>query len=185
MKHEVVVAIASLVSVLGGWVLLFWFYRDYRIDKFRQDMFALRDDLFDDAASGLMPFDHPAYGLLRSTMNGFIRFAHKLTLFDILVLSTIDRFSGDDASREQPFSNRLDSSTTDLSDELRKRLISYRRRMNTFLLMHLVLSSPIIVLTFVMPLLGWLAVRFCLDQVMIVLRRQIDAIDSTAFAVGQ
>src|SRR5438105_11888454 len=113
MKHEAMTVIASLVSLLGLWTLLFWFYHDYAIDKVRQEMFALRDQFFDEAAAGLIPFDHPAYGLLRSTMNGFIRFAHKLTLPDLLVLGVIDRFSSDRVSAEQAFSSRFGKAVVD------------------------------------------------------------------------
>jgi hypothetical protein len=185
MNHEAMTAIASLVSLLGLWILLFWFYRDYSIDKVRQEMFALRDQLFDEAEAGLIPFDHAAYGLLRSTMNGFIRFAHKLTLPDLLVLGVVDRFSGDEMSAEQSFSIRFEAAIADLPSEVTTRLNTFQWRMNTILVKHLARSSPIIMLTVIVPLLSWVALRFCLRQVMTILRRQIDRLDTTAFAVGQ
>jgi hypothetical protein len=43
------------------------------LDRFRQDVFGLRDELWDFAASGQISFDDPAYRLLRQLMNGFIR----------------------------------------------------------------------------------------------------------------
>jgi hypothetical protein len=184
MKYEAMTAMVSLVSLLGLWIL-FWLYRDYSIDKVRQEMFTLRDQFFDEAAAGLIPFDHAAYGLLRSTMNGFIRFAHKLTLPDLLVLRVIDRFSGDDVSAEQPFSIRFQNAVADLPDDVKTRIITFQWRMNVILVKHLARSSPIIMLTVVLPLLSWVAIRFCLHQVMTILRRQIDQIDTTAFAVGQ
>ncbi len=77
----------SVASLAGLVVLYFWLYRDYRIDLFRQRLFALRDELFDLARSGAISFDDRAYGLLRSTLNGFIRFGHRLTFFPVAWLA--------------------------------------------------------------------------------------------------
>ena len=54
---------------------------ELRLDSFRQNMFIVRDELFDYAADGNIAFDHPAYTLLRRQMNGFIRYGHHLTVF--------------------------------------------------------------------------------------------------------
>src|SRR5437762_3023113 len=78
-------AVASTLSLLAIWLLYCWFYRDYRVDLFRQRLFKLRDSLFDYAESGQVSFDHPAYGMLRSTLNGFIRFGHRFGFLQILI----------------------------------------------------------------------------------------------------
>jgi hypothetical protein len=67
-----------------GLILLF---RNYRADRLREDLFSLRDQLFDFAVrEGLLA--HPGHRQLRNVMNGMIRFAHKLS-FSRLVLSII------------------------------------------------------------------------------------------------
>src|SRR5690606_22651328 len=73
------------LAVLLLWVLFFWLYRDYRLDLFRQKLFALRDELFDVAAAGDVGFDSPAYGMLRSTINGTIQYGHQLGFLDLLL----------------------------------------------------------------------------------------------------
>jgi|SRR5882672_2427141 len=73
-------AVGTTLSLIGLWALFHWLYRDYRVDLFRQRMFALRDELFDMAASGRIAFDNPAYGKLRDMLNGYIRFAHRVSL---------------------------------------------------------------------------------------------------------
>src|SRR5437667_11487736 len=73
-------ALSTTLSLLALWALFHWLYRDYRVDLFRQRMFTLRDQLFDIAASGRIAFDDPAYGKLRSMINGYIRFAHRINL---------------------------------------------------------------------------------------------------------
>src|SRR5437899_1072828 len=76
------------------WVLWYWLVRRYRIDAFRYKLFVLRDALFDAAADGMMPFDHPAYGMLRQYINGFIRFAHRLTTTTLLLLIVTSLWCG-------------------------------------------------------------------------------------------
>src|SRR5438034_929815 len=67
----------------------------FLVDEFRQKMFAVRDELFDYAASGEIAFEHPAYRLLRQSMNGFIQFGHRLTLFRLCLTIWEWRIQGD------------------------------------------------------------------------------------------
>src|SRR5947209_7747433 len=71
----------SLVALLGIIYLFFWRFKQYRIDKFRQNIFGIRDNLFDYAAAGNITFSHPAYLTLRNMMNGYIRFSHRISCF--------------------------------------------------------------------------------------------------------
>src|SRR5262245_46489095 len=80
-----IIVLLSLGSLLLLWVGVFWLYRDYALDRFRQRVFALRDEMFDDARKGVISFDDHAYGMLRTMMNGAIRFAHLLTIAQLLV----------------------------------------------------------------------------------------------------
>ena len=64
------------LSLLAIWFLYFYCWREHRMDTFRQNLFALRDELFDFAKSGEIAFDDPAYGTLRNVANGMIRYAH-------------------------------------------------------------------------------------------------------------
>jgi len=73
-------ALTTSLSLIALWALFHWLYRDYRVDLFRQRMFALRGQLFDMAASGRITFDNPAYGKVRGMLNGYIRFAHRVSL---------------------------------------------------------------------------------------------------------
>lgn len=67
------------LALLLLWVLLFYFWRRYRIDSLRERLFELRGELFDYAAAGEVSFNDPAYTRLRMLMNGMIRFAHRFT----------------------------------------------------------------------------------------------------------
>ena len=89
---EIVITFSSLALL---WILYAWLYKGYIIDLYRQKMFILRDQLFDEALEGLISFDHPAYGTLRNTMNGYIRFAHRINIMDGLLLSLVSIWKKD------------------------------------------------------------------------------------------
>jgi hypothetical protein len=84
LTFQSVTALALLLVLVLVW------RAEQRIDVFRQRMFAIRDELFDFASEGGVDFQHPAYQLLRNSMNGFIRYAHRLTFFQLL--TTIARW---------------------------------------------------------------------------------------------
>src|SRR5260370_14413210 len=71
----------SLLCLAFLMPLLLKLWAGARLDSFRQEMFIIRDELFDYAASGRISFNDPAYRLLRQLMNGFIRYGHQLTFF--------------------------------------------------------------------------------------------------------
>ena len=54
---------------MGGIATFLWFigWRRYRLDLFRQNLFALRDELFDMAATGDLAFNDPAYNVCYAT----------------------------------------------------------------------------------------------------------------------
>jgi hypothetical protein len=176
--------LASLISIAGVWLILFWLYRDYCVDRFRQDMFALRDELFDAAADGGISFNHPAYGLLRNTMNGFIRFAHRFTLLQALMMITIAKESVAQGT-EESFPARWQSTTQDLPDGTVKSLAHFRFRMNVLVVKYVLVSSPIVLLTILLPLIGWITVRLCLTQLVSALKSPLDGLDSAAMAEGR
>lgn len=91
-------------------------------------MFALRGQLFDFAADGGISFDHPAYGLLRSTMNGFIRFAHMMRPFNMLILMVVVRGSN---QRALGLEKRWETATEDLDDPTKQVVIEFRKAMET------------------------------------------------------
>src|ERR1035438_1853433 len=73
-------------SALALLMVVFLVWRAHlRTDEFRQRLFAIRDEIFDYANSGHIGFRDPAYQLLRNSMNGFIRYAHRLTFFQLMV----------------------------------------------------------------------------------------------------
>lgn len=71
-------ALAGLGAVCSG-------LRAYARDSFRQQAFAIRDELFDYVSYGTVEYSHPAYWRLRLMMNGVIRFSHRMTFGEAIV----------------------------------------------------------------------------------------------------
>lgn len=175
------------------WIMYQWLYKDFATDFFRQKMFVLRDELFDEAAAGLISFDHQAYCTLRRTMNGSIRFGHKLSVFEVVILAYRTRKDPLLRDSEFSFSQRLEEVSGDLDAETKQRLAFYKKRIGQLLATHLLLMSPLLILSTVALMIG--LVVPCL--VMLFLRRQIEHflkklmqqnlsnIESAALAVGR
>lgn len=174
-----VTAFSALVSLFGIWAVV-CLYLEYRVDCFRQDIFELRGELFEAAASGLIAFDHPGYGLLRSTLNGFIRFGHRLGLMEVLLSFWLVRGA---AAAAVSFEREWQACTKNLPGDVRQSLTALRKKMNLLVLKHL-LTSPAFALAAAPLALIILAKR---------LRRQVDGwnfapfskLDSTALAYGR
>ena len=175
----------SLLALTGLWCLFFWLYRDFRLDVFRQELFALRDQLFDLALTPSLDFNHPAYGTLRRTINGFIRFGHDLTLSRVLFLLFFEdrrRIKTDDS-----FEDRWGRVVTNLPTPVLHEMEEIVRSMHKVVIKHLVLSSPLLVVCMaglVIPtrfgIVGW----FHMDRWIRRFDRPLERIDSIAVAYG-
>ncbi len=174
---------ASLVSLLFFVVLVFWLYRDYRTDTFRQKLFSLRDELFDEAVSGKIAFDDPAYGMLRSTMNGFIRFAHRINLPQTVFLLVAFKYNRSQLGTQ--FHRRLEENIRRMPKDQQDMIMSYYVRMNFHMIEHLLLSSPIILLTVIIPVVFLFEAKKHIQGIVGRLRGPLDKVDAAALATGE
>jgi len=150
------VALWTILGLFGVAYLYWWRYRALRIDIFRQEIFELRDRLFDDAADGMLPFDHPAYLALRGIMNGYLRFAHWLNIWHIILMPR-------DSSDGQSFTSIWNRSTQNLPEKTVDRLNEYLNKMEWLLMKHLVLIS-LEALPLLVGIVGYLVVKILLRQ---------------------
>lgn len=145
---ELTAAVTSLVS-LAGLLVLLRLFRDYSVDRFRAEMFALRDEMFDFAASGGIAFGRPAYGRLRLTMNGFARRAPRMRLMEIVLFRLLSRRDRRGiAEIDAAWEKALDG----LDDTARRRLNDFRGRMRRIVIAHLLFRSPAAVATLIASL---------------------------------
>ncbi len=124
---------------------ILWFrWRTYRIDALRQKLFALRDELFDYANEGAIPFDDKAYLFLRHKLNGMIRFAHQVS-FARLVMSLLFFFSSRPDFVQKQHRVWLDA-LDHVSPDARKKLLATDEQMSVIIVQHMVTGSPILIL---------------------------------------
>jgi hypothetical protein len=123
-----------------------------RLDQFRQEMFKVREELFDFAASGKISFNDPAYRLLRQLMNGFIRYGHQLTFFRVCVTLIEIKLM-----RKKPsytWTPKWEEALARIKDEeVKSSLISYHERVAGIAATRVVFGSPFLVISLTCALL--------------------------------
>lgn len=142
-EEQLINAAFSLIGLMGAGVLFFWLYRWYRIDTFRQEMFYLRDALFDDAMKGLIPFSHPAYRELRVAMNGYIRFAHTLSVPQLLLLLWLQ--SSTPQLERETLNMVLTRALKSLDSQTKARLDEYQQKMHQLVVAQILLAPETII----------------------------------------
>lgn len=186
MRSQLIaVAISTTLSLVALWFTVAFLFREYLVDSFRQQMFGLRDELFDDARRGLMQFDHPAYGILRSTMNGFIRFGHRLNALQFLVFAVALPRTPATVEALTSFERRWAIATDEMVPAERERATLYRSRMNVLVLRHIVLASPLLMVTLVLPLLVLILARLGVGWIARLCSSPFNRIDSAALTYGE
>lgn len=137
----------SATAIIFGAVVVLYLLPAARLDSFRQDMFALRDELFDYAASGNIAFSDPAYRRLRQMMNGFIRYGHRLTFFRVCMTLIQIKASGQDFNFDE--TRKWENALLNLQkEEVKKAMTDFHERAFSLVLTRLVLGSPILMLLF-------------------------------------
>jgi len=194
MSNQVVLTVlSSLVSAAGIVYLLFWRVRLLSMDSFRQRLFGLRDELFDYAAVGNIEFAHPAYAMLRSTMNGYIRFAHKTTVWHGLIFALTLSRQDREFVKARSFEKVWAKATAGLRPEVKHQLECFRKRLDKTAFFYFFASSPELLLLF-LPLIIFgvlviLIAKFGIlvprDRIMRVLRKRFDEADNMALLYGE
>lgn len=174
---------SSLLSILFIFILVFWLYRGYRIDSFRQKVFLLRDQFFDEGRKGVIPFESNAYGMIRSTINGTIRFGHRISLWQMVTFILLVK--SEDGRREKTFSERLDLNLKGMTSEQVKVIKEYHLRLNFLLLEHILLSSPLILLTVIIPVAFFAIAKRHITKAISPFTSPLDKFDSAALAIGK
>jgi hypothetical protein len=133
-------------SLLLLWGLLFFCWREYRLDALREKLFSLRNGLFLFAAQGHIAFNDPSYRMLRDLMNGMIRFAHKLNASQLL-LAAIDRASQPDERWKVPM-KEWRRAVDALPPDARQELISSHDEMFRAVMKHIAKGNVVLLIAF-------------------------------------
>jgi hypothetical protein len=175
--------LVSVISLLFLTILIFWLYRDYRVDEFRQKLFKLRDEFFDDAIKNNIEFDSNAYEMMRNAINGFIRFAHRINLPQTVVFILI--FNKEKNAFGKLFFEKLQESKRELNSEQKKIIDSYYVKMNYYMIEHIILSSPLLLLTVLVPFAFILVAKSHIYRIVSILKSPLDKLDTAALTTGQ
>ncbi len=147
MSNQLLIIIGSVALAAGIWWLYFIEYRTYRIDHTRQRLFAIRDNLFQQAKDGVVPFDSKAYGLTRTTLNGMIRFTHDLSFLRVLLILFTYKWV-DKGARVEQYQHELAEAIMELPKEARKAILETRFNMHVAFTLHIMRSSIVLMLIF-------------------------------------
>ncbi|MSO24129.1 MAG: hypothetical protein EXQ58_12975 [Acidobacteria bacterium] len=168
--------ISNLISITILFWMAFWLYRDYCIDALRHELFVLRDDLFDRAMDSELSFQSDAYITLRGQINGLIRFAHTIGVLQMIVFNDLV------PRPEVSFAEVFESSLKKLDGYTADRLKEIKGKVDHLILKHLLLSSPLLLVTVVSPIVSAIALKLCVQQVTDCFRKPIDKLNSAALA---
>lgn len=86
--HLRVIQFFFAVGVLWVWYVM---YKRTRTDCLREDLFTIRDELFDHMWRHDLSYDLPAYQKMRDFLNGGIRFADKMEFTPLLLVAYLTR----------------------------------------------------------------------------------------------
>lgn len=174
----------SLASMTYLVVFVFWIYPQYRTDRFRLELFSLRDQLFRDAMDGKISFSNNAYKTMRVTINGFIRFADSMSLNRVLVMQLLQR---EKPHQKMTFKKHMSEITSDLPSEQQELISFYSQRMNIEFIVHILKKSiPVMIIAYLIKFLRSLAGKN--GMVIKLIERfdkQIGRIDTAALAAGR
>lgn len=140
MNAEIV--LKSVLGLAGLWFFLTYFWRGYRIDALRDELFFMRDKLFMYAAEGNLDFENPAYSILRERMNALIRYAHEFTLTKLLIALVMIKRDKEYWQREQyPWIVKWQESVKQLPEQAQTVMNNFNESLTFAMLKHMVYRS--------------------------------------------
>ena len=138
------------ILIVGASLALVWLtlraLRSYKIDATRQDLYRLRDELFDYALSDQngLDFDSQSYNIMRSTIHGAIRYTHRSTMLHLALQARIIRKNK--AESMVDFSSTWQSALEELPPIDQQRMEEFRNEKNFIVIKHAASISPITIL---------------------------------------
>lgn len=141
MIEPVLIVVVSGLFAVGIWYLWFVEYRAYRLDKFRQHLFWIRDDLFMRAAKEELDFDSLAYRMTRDMLNGSLRFAHELGVFRLVLVLWESKKN---RKLQEVFVQDMNNAFGKISEEQKKVILKAHAQMHLAMLHHLIKSSAVL-----------------------------------------
>lgn len=137
----VLIAILAIQAIFLWWFMAFGF-KEIADDRTRQRLFDLRHRLLMAAAEDRSLFETEAYRLLCDTVNGMIRFAHDISIWNVLVLI----LAGRNKKLVDVFSDRWKTALDGLNAGQKEGLLALKKDMGLIMVRHMVESSCVLLL---------------------------------------
>lgn len=137
-------ALVELTVCAVALICLLRLFRAFFVDSLREQLFAIREELFDFAAEGNLDFANPSYGRLRLILNSLIRFADHLSGTRLILLLLASRFWPLPESHAKSWELTLEA----LAPEQRERLKDIHGRAMQAVTAHLMKVSPVLWILF-------------------------------------
>ena len=170
------VGVASSLIFASGIILVLWVaFPKYAIDKFRQEMFIIRDRFFDEAVAGKIEFSSDAYHLMRELMNVHIRFAHRLGLIEMsIIVTAVYRNNTTDCG--VVFVDRFERALSQLDKKEKELVVAYYEQVMQLVLRKLTLGSASVM--FIIPaFLGAYVVKNFIELTLKRLKRPVEIVN--------
>lgn len=145
---------------IGAGIILLWIlflcFRGYWLDDFRCRLFSVRNAFFDDAAKGILPFNHPAYRMTRESINALIRFGHRIHPIQILLFMLAYRLNPRMGASVN-FDEKIEKECENLPQQAVARIMTVRRQTRAIVFNYIVYQWLLVVF----PIAGfiWLVGR--------------------------
>ncbi|MDR3237886.1 MAG: hypothetical protein LBT84_05215 [Spirochaetia bacterium] len=138
---------------LAIWLLWNFLWKDYALDKLRDDLFYIRNDLFDIASTNKeISFNHTLYLTFEAILNNSIRYGFKLTFMSAVIFNFFvkRKYNGKVGSRiESEFIYMIDNiKNKDLKDSL----LHLKSKFEKKIFYYLLKTSLILMFFFVVSL---------------------------------
>jgi hypothetical protein len=136
MNQLVLLYVLGTLSAVGALSLIFFGFPDLADDRTRQELFGLRHRLLMSALDKNIPLDSGAYRLLRSLINGMIRYAHVFNIWNFIILALFPTTN--------TFSVQFDKALAELPRNHQETLKKIRTDAAMTVVMHLVRRSVLL-----------------------------------------
>ncbi|SRR6266568_5559272 len=161
---EYVDALSFLITFSIAFVLFFWLWQEYVIDSTRQQLFELRDELFDLATLGELDRNAECYRMLRELFNNSIRFAHRLDFWHLIIMILSAKLLGEHNFGR--FAKHIDEMIRSIEDpKIKAHVLAIVEKQNRVLVWHVFRRSLFLLLLLPLVLLVALMVLVSTDMI--------------------
>jgi hypothetical protein len=124
------------------WLLFYLGWRPYRVDRVREQLFEIRNELFLYAAAGEISFENLAYRKLRDRINALIRFAETMTFTRVIIFAVEEMRSPNPAlvKTQEEWVEAMSVA----SEANKLKIGELDKRVRNILVSHLIKGSPLL-----------------------------------------